>query len=311
MIFNSKISKIAYNLTNHTLNNFSVVLLNLFVFFKLKILSMDQIDVYFESIKTLVLNYLPSLIMAIFVLIVGWMIIGRIGKLASIGMSKMDESLRSFLRSIITVILKVLLLISVAGMIGIQTTSFIAIIGAAGLAVGLALQGTLGNFAGGVLILMFKPYKIGDVVEALGKTGVVKEIQIFNTILNTVKGETIILPNGAVSNGTITNYTHLGKALIEIPVELDGKTNIDDLRKLILPVFENEELLLKDPQPSIGIMAIKPGSLVVAFRAFSLPQNQAPATGRLLETIKAELDRNKFAGPIPHSYVHSISEIKG
>lgn len=272
---------------------------------------MDQIDIYFESIKTLVLNYLPSLIMAIFVLIIGWMIIGRIGKLASIGMSKMDESLRTFLRSIITVILKVLLLISVAGMIGIQTTSFIAIIGAAGLAVGLALQGTLGNFAGGVLILMFKPYKIGDVVEALGKTGVVKEIQIFNTILNTVKGETIILPNGAVSNGTITNYTHLGRALIEIPVDLDGKTNLDELRKLLLPVIGNEELLLKDPQPSIGIQAIKPGTLTVAFRAFSLPQNQAPATGRMLETIKLELDKNKFSGPIPHSYVHTISEIKG
>jgi len=202
---------------------------------------MDQADVYFESIKTLVLNYLPSLFMAIVLLIVGWWVIGRIGKAAILGMSKMDESLRTFLSSLITIVLKVLLLISVAGMVGIQTTSFIALIGAAGLAVGLALQGTLGNFSGGELILVFKPYKVGDVIEAQGKTGVVKEIQIFNTVLNTAKGETIILPNGAVSNGTITNFTHLGRALVEIQVELAGNTNIDELREKIIPVIVQDE----------------------------------------------------------------------
>jgi len=161
---------------------------------------MNQIQDYAANIQALVLNYLPSFLMAIVVLIIGWWIIGRIGKAASMGMNKLDESLRSFMRSILMVVLKVLLLISVAGMVGIQTTSFIAIIGAAGLAVGLALQGTMANFAGGVLILMFKPYKVGDVIEAQGKTGAVKEIQIFNTVLNTPKGETIILPKGAVSN---------------------------------------------------------------------------------------------------------------
>ncbi len=269
---------------------------------------MDQIDVYFESIKTLVLNYLPLLVMAIVVLIVGWLIIGRIGKVASLGMSKMDESLRSFLQSMITIILKVLLLISVAGMVGIQTTSFIAIVGAAGLAIGLALQGTLGNFAGGVLILMFKPYKIGDVIEALGKTGVVKEIQIFNTVLNTPKGETIILPNGAVSNGTITNFTHLGRALIEIPVDLAGKTNLEDLRKILLPAISADDRILVDPQPSIGILALKPGTVSVAFRAFTAPQNLVPVTGKMIETVKYELEKNNFAAPIPHSYVHTIVE---
>ena len=271
---------------------------------------MDQIDIYFESIKTLVLNYLPSLIMAIFVLIVGWWFIGRIGKAASLGMSKMDESLRSFIRSMITIVLKVLLLISVAGMIGIQTTSFIAIIGAAGLAVGLALQGTLGNFAGGVLILMFKPYKIGDVIEAQGKTGAVKEIQIFNTILNTPKGETIILPNGAVSNGTITNFTHLGRVLIEIPIDLAGITNIAELRSLLLPVIIQDDRILNNPQPSIGILALKPGTVTVAFRAFTLPENMVPVTGSMIETIKTELEKNNFGDPIPHSFVHTISEDK-
>ena len=269
---------------------------------------MVQIDNYYVSIKTLVLNYLPSLIMALVVLIIGWWVIGRIGKAASFSMKKMDESLRSFLRSIITVALKVLLLISVAGMIGIQTTSFIAIIGAAGLAVGLALQGTLANFAGGVLILIFKPYKVGDVVESLGKTGMVREIQIFNTILNTPKGETIILPNGAVSNATLVNFTHLGRALIEIPADLAGKTNLEDLRKLILPVIAQDERIFTDPQPSIGIVALTPGIVKVAFRAFTLPQNQPSVTGRMIETIKAELEKNNIEGPIPHSFVHTIAE---
>jgi small conductance mechanosensitive channel len=255
---------------------------------------MNQIETYFESIKLLVLNYLPSLVMALVVLIIGWWVIGRIGKAASLGMGKMDESLRSFLRSMITIVLKVLLMISVAGMIGIQTTSFIAIIGAAGLAVGLALQGTLANFAGGVLILMFKPYKVGEVIEALGKTGTVKEIQIFSTVLNSTKGETIILPNGAVSNGTIVNFTHLGKALVEISTDLPGTSDPEVLRKSILPVIKTNEQVLIDPEPSIEITALKPGLVTVAFRAFALPQNQAAVSAWMIETIKTELEKNSI-----------------
>lgn len=269
---------------------------------------MDKIQIYAENIQAMALSYLPSFLMAIVVLVIGWWLIGRIGKAASMGMSKLDESLRSFIRSIIMVVLKVLLLISVAGMIGIQTTSFIAIIGAAGLAVGLALQGTLANFAGGVLILMFKPYKVGDVIETQGKTGSVKEIQIFNTILNTPKGETVILPNGAVSNGTIVNFTHLGRALVEISVDLAGKTNLEDLRKFILPVIIQDERILKDPQPSIGILALKPGTVTTAFRAFTQPENLIAVTGWMTEIIKTELEKNNIAGPVPHSYVHTISE---
>jgi small conductance mechanosensitive channel len=267
---------------------------------------MDQVTNYAEQLKTLVLGFLPSLVMAIVILIIGWWIIGRVGKTAERGMGKMDVSLRTFLRSLITITLKVLLLISVAGMAGIQTTSFIAILGAAGLAVGLALQGTLANFAGGVLILIFKPYKVGDVIEAQGKTGAVKEIQIFNTVLNTPKGETVILPNGAVSNGTIVNYTQLGRALVEIPVDLDGKTDIDTLRKIVLPLVKQDERILKDPEPSIGIITLKPGTVVVAFRAFTEPGNVIPVYGSMIEIVKTALEQNKIAGPIPRSYVHTI-----
>ena len=145
-------------------------------------------------------------------------------------------------------------------------------------------------------------------IESLGRTGLVKEIQIFSTILNTPKGETIILPNGAVSNATLVNYTHLGSALIEIPADLAGKTNIEDLRKLILPVIAQDERIFTDPEPSIGIVALKAGTLSVAFRAFTLPQNQPPVTGRMIETIKTELEKNNIEGPIAHSFVHTIAE---
>ena len=269
---------------------------------------MNQFQIYSDSIKVMVWSYLPSFVMALVVLIIGWWIIGRVGKIASNGMIKMDESLRSFLRSIITIALKLILLISVAGMIGIQTTSFIAILGAAGLAVGLALQGTLANFAGGVLILIFKPFKVGDVIETQGKTGAVKEIQIFNTVLNTPKGETIILPNGSVSNGVIINFTLQGKALVEITAELAVKTDLEYLRKQILPVIQQDERILEDPPASIGILALKPGSVVTAFRAFTLPENYVPVYGSMIEIIKNELERNKIGGPVPHSYVHTINE---
>jgi small conductance mechanosensitive channel len=259
---------------------------------------MDQIEIYAASIKTLVLNYLPSFVMAIFVLVIGWWLIGKVGKMISASMKSFDGSLQFFLRSIFTSVLKVLLLISVAGMVGIQTTSFIAILGAAGLAVGLALQGTLANFAGGVLILIFKPYTVGDAIEALGKTGVVKEIQIFSTILNTQKGETIILPNGAVSNGTIVNHTLRGRVLVEIQVELAGKINMEAMRKFILPVIAQDERILKDPQPGIEILALKPGIIVVVFRAFTHPENLGSVNGKMIETIKTELEKNNIGSPI-------------
>jgi small conductance mechanosensitive channel len=260
---------------------------------------MNQIGNYIENLKNIVLNYLPSFIMAIVVLVVGWWLIGKVGKMISAGMKNLDGSLKFFLKSIFTSLLKVLLLISVASMVGIQTTSFIAILGAAGLAVGLALQGTLANFAGGVLILIFKPYSIGDAIEALGKTGVVKEIQIFSTILNTQKGETIILPNGAVSNGTIVNHTLRGRVLVEIQVELAGMINMEEIRKLILPAIMADERILKDPLPVIEILGLKPGIVVVVFRAFTHPENLGPVYGNMIETIYTELGKNKISGPIP------------
>ena len=146
---------------------------------------METINEFFEAIKPLAILYIPKAIFAIIVLFVGWWIINRVTALFIRRMSQLDASLRVFLGNTFNIALKVLLVITAAGMLGIETTSFIAVLGTAGLAVGLALQGTLANFAGGVLILLFRPFKVGDVIETQGKTGAVTAIQIFNTILLT------------------------------------------------------------------------------------------------------------------------------
>jgi small conductance mechanosensitive channel len=216
--------------------------------------------------------------------------------------------LRTFLTSIVRLALRILLIITVAGMVGFQTTSFIAILGAAGLAIGLALQGTLANFAGGVLILIFKPFKVGDTIEAQGQKGVVKEIQIFNTILLTGKGETVILPNGAVSNGTIINVTSDGKSLVEIQLEVDYNTDIDQLRDLLVPNLLVDKRVFPEPGPSVSIVSLKPGSMMVSFKVYTQPTDNAAVYGSLIEQIKAMLTKHGIDRPksISHTYVHNV-----
>ncbi|QHT69720.1 mechanosensitive ion channel [Rhodocytophaga rosea] len=267
---------------------------------------MEKFEIYARRIVEQGILFIPSLVLALFTLVVGWWIIGRLGHLASKAMARLDISLRTFLTSIVIITLKILLIISVAGMVGFQTTSFIAILGAAGLAIGLALQGTLSNFAGGVLILIFKPFKVGDVVEMQGQKGVVTEIQIFNSILVTPKGETIILANGAVAGGTIVNSTSEGKLLVEILVDLESNTDIDMVRFLMIPMLQQDERILKDPGPAVLIAELKPGGIVVAFRAYTLPGDNVAVTGSMREKIRAVLAKNNIGSPIPHSFVHTV-----
>ena len=164
---------------------------------------------WLESIKTMALSYAPQLLLALLTLVIGWKLIGVALTLLDKGLQKggTDATLQRFLHSLGNAMLKALLLISVASMVGIETTSFIAILGAAGLAIGLALQGSLSNFAGGVLILLFKPFIAGDYIEAQGVSGSVEEIQIFTTMLCTPDNKLVIIPNGPLANGNITNYS--------------------------------------------------------------------------------------------------------
>ena len=269
---------------------------------------MNQLNTYAQQLQGLVVLYLPRVLMAGLALVVGWWLIGRASQLLGRATARLDVSLSSFLRSLVNIVLKVLLLISVAGMVGFETTSFVAILGAAGLAVGLALQGTLANFAGGVLILMFKPYVVGDTIEAQGKSGEVTEIQIFNTILVTPQGDTVILPNGATSNNVIVNKTAQNKALVDIAAELEGPTDLTALRAWALPLLAADADVLPVPAPQVVVTALRAGSLAVSFRAYTLAGRGGAATARLTEALQMAFAEHGVHGPVPvsHSYVGQL-----
>ena len=267
---------------------------------------MNEITSYAQQFQTMVVLYLPRLLMAAVALVVGWWLISWVTRLLARGTKRFDVSLSTFLTSLASIVLKVLLLVSVAGMVGFETTSFVAILGAAGLAVGLALQGTLANFAGGVLILIFKPYIVGDTIESQGKSGEVREIQIFNTILVTLQGDTIILPNGATSNNVIVNKTAQNKALVEVLADVDNSTSLEDLRNWAIPLMLADEHVQKEPAPQVVVTALKPGGMAVAFRAYTLAGQNAPAQGRLIEQLQRALAEQGVNGPVPVSYIRNV-----
>jgi len=189
-------------------------------------------------------------------------------------------------------------------MVGIQTTSFVAILGAAGLAVGLALQGTLGNFAGGVLILLFKPYKVGQLIEAQGHIGWVHEIQIFVTILTTPENKTVIIPNGAISNGNITNYSTLGKIRIDMVFGISYGSDIKKAKTVLENVMKEHPKALKDPAPFVGVLALGDSAVNLAVRPYSAPEDYWDVYFDVYEKGKIALDEASISIPFPQMDVH-------
>ena len=218
--------------------------------------------------------------------------------------SGMEDTLKNFLMSLIGVGLKALLLISVAGMVGIETTSFIAVLGAAGLAVGLALQGSLANFAGGVLILIFRPYKVGDFIEGGGHMGTVKSIEIFNTIMNTPDNKKIIVPNAAISNGAITNFSAMDTRRVDIDF---GIGYGDDLRKakdILAEVIGNDDRILKDPEPQVVISSLGDSAVVITTRSWVNAADYWGVYFDLMETVKLTFDERGISIPFPQQDIH-------
>lgn len=262
---------------------------------------MEQVNSFGYQFMQFLYNYGPKLVGAILVFIIGLYVIGWVTRLTGRAMlkRKIDLSLHSFLKSMVSVSLKVLLLITVAGMLGIQTTSFIAIIGALGLAVGLALQGSLANFAGGVLILVFKPYKVGDLVESQGQTGVVSEIQIFNTILITPENKTVILANGAVSNNTIINYSRQGFLRVDITMAVAPSNDVSKVRAAAMEVLEKNPLVLKSPEPSVNILHIGDGAVTLTVRPYALNENYWNVFFGVQEELKLAFEAKGIKAPVP------------
>lgn len=223
-----------------------------------------------EMINSFVVTYGLRLIGSIVALIIGFWLIKNFGKFLQKAFEKreMEPSLASFLRTFISIALKVLVVISILGMIGIQMTSFIAIIGAIGLAVGLALSGTLQNFAGGVILLLLKPFKAGDFIEAQGFLGSVQEIQIFNTILNTPDNKRIIIPNGPLSTGPMTNFSTLPTRRVEWVFGIAYGDSFPKAKEVLSKLIVNDSRILTDPEPAIVISSLSDSSVDITVRAW-------------------------------------------
>lgn len=268
------------------------------------------LDKHLDKLVGVIVEYSPKVVMAILVLIIGLWIIKRIAVLAERAMQKreLEVSLRTFLKSLISIGLKIVLIVTVAGMIGIGTASFVTILGAAGLAVGLALQGSLSNFAGGVLILIFKPFKVGDTIEAQGQTGEVKEIQIFNTLLLTSDHKTVILPNGVLSNNTIVNNSRSGHLRIDIHLTVSSDNDIEKVKTILHSVVDSNTLILKDPKPGIFIGKIADGAVNINLKPFCLPDDTSELTSQLYNAIKVAFEKNNIKAPVPKRKVQSIND---
>ena len=244
-----------------------------------------------------------KIIGAIVIWIIGSWIIKKIMTGVKKVMSKRDydESLQKFLLNLINWMLKILLVIAILGKLGVETTSFAAILAAAGLAIGMALQGSLGNFAGGVLLMIFKPIKIGDLIEAQGELGVVKEIEIFTTKILTPTNKEVIIPNGALSNGNITNYTTEGYLRVDVTIGLRYDADIKQTKEVLRNVLTSNPKVMQDPAPSVNVVELADSSVNFAVRPYATIENYWDVYFGITEECKLALDAAGIEIPYPHS----------
>jgi small conductance mechanosensitive channel len=259
---------------------------------------------------TYVATYAPKLVLAIITLIIGLWVIGALKRVLVRSMEKkeVDSSLRGFLSAMFSVILKVLLIISVISMVGIETTSFIAILGAAGLAVGLALQGSLANFAGGVLILILRPFKVGDYIESMGHAGSVTNIQVFHTEMKTPDNKTIILPNGPVANGDIVNYSTEATRRIDFSFGIGYSDDISKAKEILNKIIAADDRVLKDPAPFVAVGELADSSVNITTRVWCKKELYWDIYFEMFEKVKSEFDANGISIPFPQTDVHLFNE---
>jgi len=267
---------------------------------------MESLLINTEDLMPIIMNYGQKILMALITLIIGSWIVNKIISVFKKLLIKrnVDESLAPFLSSLIGSLLKIMLYITVIGMIGIEMTSFIAILGAAGLAVGMALSGTLQNFAGGIMILLFKPFKVGDVVDAQGYIGSVKEIQIFNTIMKTPDNKTIIIPNGGLSTGSMTNYSTEPTRRIDWTVGIGYGDDVDKAREVILGLLNQDDRILKDPAPFIAVSELADSSVNLTVRVWANASDYWGIFFDFNESVYKNFGKEGLNIPFPQMDVH-------
>lgn len=273
-----------------------------------------NLTTYTEKGIELLMEYGPKLVLAIVVLFIGLRIVGSVSKMVGKLMEKreVDPTLRPFLLNLLTWTLKVLVVISVAGMVGIETTSFVAILGAAGLAVGLALQGTMANFAGGVLLLIFKPFKVGDVVEAAGHLGIVEEIQIFVTKMKTFQNRVIIIPNGILSNGSLTNYSAKDTLRVDMTFGISYDADIKKAKEIFNNILDSDPRVLIEPAKTVALSELADNSVNFVVRPWVKSEDYWGVWFDTHEQVKLKLDEAGIGIPYPqrdvHVYNHNVEK---
>jgi len=254
-------------------------------------------------------DFLPRLILAIIILLVGYWVVKFLNKMVRNFFLKKDYdlTLEKFIQSFISISLNVLLFVLVISELGVKSSSLVALVGAAGLTIGLALQGSLSNFAGGILILLFKPFKIGDFISAQGIDGTVKEISLFTTKLNTFGNQVAIIPNGQLSNSNIINYNEENTRRDKITVGIGYDSNIKIAKDILLQICEANENILKEPVPEVYVAELADSSVNLSLRFWAANDVFWAAHFHVLEELKTKFDEAGIEIPFPQRVVHTTN----
>lgn len=272
-------------------------LLRRFFYFKIMNLSPEQVSKYISRFIDILVDYSPKLISAFLILFVGLYAIRLINRIIRKVMIQrnLDPTLTKFLADILLWALRILLFVTFISKLGIETSSFVAILGAMGLAVGLSLQGSLSNFAGGMLIIVFKPFKVGDTIEAQGVVATVLEIQIFVTKMLTGNNQTVFVPNGSLSNGNIINYSMQGERRADLTFSISYDSDIKKAKEVLLAVLNNNPKVLKTPAPEVFVKNLSASSIDFAVRPWAKNANYGAVFSETLENCKTALDEAGIA----------------
>lgn len=264
-------------------------------------LMMITFDEIANQLIKIVVEYAPKLVGAILAYIIGMWLIKKVCDALNLIMNKRnyDPTLQAFLAALVKTGLSVLLILTVVGMLGVNTTSFAALLAGAGVAIGAALNGTLGNLAGGVMMLIFKPFKKGDLIEAQGMVGEVSELGVFNTTLLSPERKTVILPNGPLSTGVITNFSTNGFLRVDLVMAIAPTTSIDKAREVAINAMLTHPKVLKDPRPEVNVLKVGDGMVTLAIRPYTLQADYWDVYFGVQEIVKKAFDEKGVEGPTP------------
>jgi len=285
----------------------------IFSIIQTKILDTTEALNYLQMGKTFAFTYGPSLLKAVAVLVIGFWVIGRIEALLNkiLSKSNLDVSLSNFLTSIGSLLLKLMLVLAVASMLGIETTSFVAIFGALMVGFGMAFNGSIGHFVSGVILMLFKPFKVNDLVKiAGGQTGTVTGINAFNTTLKTLDNKKIIISNSNVTNNDIINISGQGKTGIELTFGIGYKDSIDEARRIILEVGKECPYVLDTPEQRVVVTELADSSVNLATRPFCNSKHYWDTKFYMLEHVKKQFDKQGIGIPFPQMDVHVKTPLK-